>query len=772
MVLPAVRRQFTGLVLAILVFSCRETPPRSSPGPMAGSEPPGGALTTDGYARPDSCGGCHRDLAASYRSVSMAQSFRRPGPEDVENGDGRRNRLDHAASGFIYEMRFVDGRFIQRRSERAAVGRPVRVFDREATFVVGSGRHARSYLHLDPTGEMTELPVTWYAQERAWGMSPGFDRSDQPDFFRPVTYACLFCHNGYPALPRGADSPLTPQLFPRDLPPGIDCQRCHGPGQRHADLANDRKAPFTEVRRSIVNPARLSPERQLDICMQCHLETTSSANWNGVVVFGRGVFSFRPGEDLAGYQWHFDHAPEAGRGDKFEIAHQAYRLRQSACFKASAGRMTCTTCHDPHRRPERPEEHFSSKCLGCHRLEECGPAAAAARARTSRAAARAPASRETPRGGEAPGCISCHMPPRRTDDVVHVTMTDHFIRRTHPPRHERLAPRAEATEAYRGPIGFYRQEEVPEGPVRDLALGVASVIDGVDPDRGLSLLEKGVAAIDPALPEPHFQLGLTLQSRGRLGEARDSLARAAELAPGNARILLALANVLAAVGKEQEALARYDQAIAAWPGASEAHTNAGGLLARAGRLSEALERYDRAIAIKEDNAQAHASRGAVLARLGRRDEAEAALREALRIDPREPSAASSLATALRERGDETGAVRALRDGAERNPSHTGLRARLAFFLATARDPRFRDGREALDLAESAVDSTGRQDPRALDALAAALAETGRTAEAVALAGEAERLAEAAGQDDQAAAIRARRLVYERGRPYRAGGTGD
>ena len=40
---------------------------------------------------------------------------------------------------------------------------------------------------LSPTGEMTELPVTWYAQERAWGMSPGFDRSDQPDFFRPVT---------------------------------------------------------------------------------------------------------------------------------------------------------------------------------------------------------------------------------------------------------------------------------------------------------------------------------------------------------------------------------------------------------------------------------------------------------------------------------------------------------------------------------------------------------------------------------------------------------
>ncbi len=769
---PAVRRRFAGLVLAIFVLSCREAPPPSAPAPGARGGTSGGALTTDGYARPDSCGGCHRDLAAAYRSVSMARSFRRPGPEDVENGDARKNRIDHALSGYIYEMRFVDGRFIQRRFERAAPGHPVRVFDREATFVVGSGRRARSYLHLGPSGEMTELPVTWYAQERAWGMSPGFDRRDQPDFFRPVTYACLFCHNGYPALPRGADSPLAPQLFPRDLPSGIDCQRCHGPGQRHVDLANDRKAPFIDVRRSIVNPARLTPERQMDICMQCHLETTSSAIWPGLVVFGRGVFSFRPGEDLAGYQWHFDHAPEAGRGDKFEIAHQAYRLRQSACFRASAGRMTCTTCHDPHRRPERPDEYFSSKCLGCHRLEECGPAAGTARARATRAAEGAPVSRGTPRREEAPECVSCHMPPRRTDDVVHVTMTDHFIRRTHPPRQERLAPRAEGTGAYRGPIVFYRKEEAPEGPERDLALGVASLLDDADPEHGLALLEKAVAALDPALPEPHFQLGLTLQSRGRLRQARASLERAADLAPGNARVLLALGDLLAAIGERDEALARYDQAIAAWPGGSEAHTNAGGLLALAGRLGEALERYDRAIAVKEDNAQGHASRGAVLARLGRGEEAEVALGEALRIDPREPSAASGLATALRARGDETGAVRTLRDGVRRNPSNAGLRARLAFFLATGRDPRIRDGREALDLAQSAVEATGRKDPRALDALAAALAETGRTAEAVALADQAERLARAAGQADQAAAIKARRMVYQRGRPYRTGGAGD
>jgi Flp pilus assembly protein TadD len=740
----------TGVALTILSLgSCVDAQHRDSLAPPAGGE-----LTTAGYAAPDSCGGCHRDIASSYRAVAMAQSLRRAGPEDAVRGDARANRIEHPPSGYVYEMRNEGGRFIQRRYERDERGRPVRVFDREATFVMGSGRHARSYLHLSPTGEMTELPVSWYARDRRWGMSPGFDRSDQPDFFRPVPYSCLFCHNGYPALPRGTDSPNAPQLFPRDLPAGIDCQRCHGPGQRHVDLASDRAAPFAELRRSIVNPARLTPERQMDICMQCHLETTSRAGWAGLVVFGRGVFSFRPGEDLAGYHWNFDHPAGAGRGDKFEIAHQAYRLRQSACFKASAGRMTCTTCHDPHRRPERPAEHYASKCLGCHHMEECGPARSAAQA----------AARGGGRG--TPDCVSCHMPPRRTDDVVHVVMTDHLIRRRHPPPQERLAPRQEADDAYKGPIVFYRPEEVPEGQSKDLALGVASVMGGVDVVRGMDLLEKAVAAIDPAQPEPHFQLGLFLKSSGRLEAARTSLERAADLAPANAHVLRALGDLLAAMGRREEALRRYDQAVAAWPSGAQAHTNAGGLLALAGRLEEALARLDKAVALQSDSATAHASRGAVLLRLGRRDEAEKELLEARRIDPREPAAASNLAKALLARGDEAGALQALRDGVAKNRSNPGLLARLAFLLATAGDPRIRNGREALDLARSAVDATARKDPRALDALAAALAETGGAAEAVALADEAGRLAAATGENDLAAAIAGRRRDYLAGRPFR------
>jgi len=140
--------------------------------------------------------------------------------------------------------------------------------------------------------------------------------------------------------------------------------------------------------------------------------------------------------------------------------------------------------------------------------------------------------------------------------------------------------------------------------------------------------------------------------------------------------------------------------------------------------------------------------------------------------PREPAVASNLANALLAKGDEAGALQALRDGISKNRSNAGLTARLAFLLATARDPRIRNGREAHGLARRAVEATARKDPHALDALAAALAETGRVTDAASIADEAGRLAAAAGEKDLEAAIAERRRGYLAGRPWRGAGSED
>ena len=205
--------------------------------------------------------------------------------------------------------------------------------------MLGSGNHARSYLHRTARGTLIELPLGWYSEKGGyWAMSPGFD-SRHPATRRLVSYECVFCHDGYPRIPAGHDAPGSEPVFSGDLPEGIDCQRCHGPGGNHVRhganrgrQSRDRFAP------SIVNPARLSPKLRMDLCMQCHLEPTSTAIPSLIRRFNRGPFSFTAGEPLGAFVLAFDHAPGARHDDKFEIVgSSAYRLRQSRCFLAEQG---------------------------------------------------------------------------------------------------------------------------------------------------------------------------------------------------------------------------------------------------------------------------------------------------------------------------------------------------------------------------------------------------------------------------------------------------
>ena len=59
------------------------------------------------------------------------------------------------------------------------------VDEKRIDLVVGSGNHARTYLHRTSEGKLTELPVSWYSEKGGyWAMSPGCDRSDPEDLTR------------------------------------------------------------------------------------------------------------------------------------------------------------------------------------------------------------------------------------------------------------------------------------------------------------------------------------------------------------------------------------------------------------------------------------------------------------------------------------------------------------------------------------------------------------------------------------------------------------
>jgi len=541
------------------------------------------------------CGGCHREIARSFRQTGMGRSASRPTAQNAVEDYRNHNTVEHRPSGRYYTMTERDGKFYQRRYQIGFDGKETNSVETQADFVIGSGNHAHTYLHRT-NGQLMELPVSWYAENGGhWAMSPGYDRADQKDFRRPVPEDCLFCHSAKASEPAP-----------------IDCQRCHGPGGAHVSAAGSGKASAEAIRRAIVNPGRLNRDRQLETCMQCHLETTSRYTPNAIRRYDRTSFSYRPGQPLGDYMLYFDHG-KADREDRFEIAHAAYRLRKSACFRAS--QMTCTTCHDPHRaiRGEQAVEHYKAVCRTCHATAH----------RTEKLA--------------SANCLECHMPKRRAEDAIHVVVTDHYIQR-HRPDRDLLAPLKELVEIDPGNVTLYYPERLPPTPENELYLAVAQVHD----IGGIARLEQGIQKYKPQRPEFYFELGEAYRKTGKNTDAIRWYEEALRRRPGDSAAAKQLVAALFATGQTTSATRLLERR----PADPITLTNLGNAYLQQSRLDQAERALRQALQLDPESPEAQNLLG--LARLERGDtkSAEACFREAIRILPEFAAAHNNLANLL------------------------------------------------------------------------------------------------------------------------------
>jgi predicted O-linked N-acetylglucosamine transferase (SPINDLY family) len=120
---------------------------------------------------------------------------------------------------------------------------------------------------------------------------------------------------------------------------------------------------------------------------------------------------------------------------------------------------------------------------------------------------------------------------------------------------------------------------------------------------------------------------------GRREEAVAAYDQALRLRPAYALAHLNRGAALERLGRPEEALAAYDEALRVAPDFAQAHVNRGAALGRQCRFEEAIADYDRASAIDPKLAEAHVNRGAALARLGRVADALASLDRGLRLRP-------------------------------------------------------------------------------------------------------------------------------------------
>ncbi|MEO8597742.1 MAG: tetratricopeptide repeat protein [Candidatus Solibacter sp.] len=688
---------------------------------------------TNAHVDSRQCETCHADIARTYRQTGMGRAFYRYTPQTATEAP-LDQPFHHEASDTYFSILQRAGKYFQRRWQTGFDGKETNVEEKSIDFVMGSGNHARTYLHLTPRNTLQQLPLGWYAEKGGyWGMNPGYDRPDYKGSSRVIHYECMFCHNAYPRIPAANQEAGAEAQYLPPLPEGIDCQRCHGPGERHIRAVQEPGATPEKIRAAIVNPARLTAERELEVCMQCHLETTSRRLPHSVLRLDRGPFSYIPGQPLGDFRLAFDRT--AGQNQDVEIAGaSAYRLRQSQCFLKSEGRLRCTTCHNPHdiARGTAAATASNKACIGCHT------------ATLGRVAAH----------NAAADCSGCHMPRRRTDDVVHVVMTDHQIVRRPPPG-DLLAEKAERHEtpatSYQGEVVPYYPQKLAATPNDELHAALAQVLEAANLAEGLPRLAGLIDKHRPALAAWYTGLGEAYRASGDLVKAIPRFEEAARRAPASQIVQLQLGNALMEAGEWAKAEAAFRKAKtlkpndpSAWgllgwtlwqqnlpakrveartsleaglkldpesadlhnhlgallmgsgdasgaerefraalkidPGAAEWHSNFGGLLASRGATAESRFHFERALLIDPNNASARLNYAKLFAASSDFAEAERQAQYAVEVDPNLAAAHELLGQLLNLRRDSEGALRELETAIRLKPDSVRARYELAVLL--------------------------------------------------------------------------------------------
>jgi len=618
-----------------------------------------GRAPDSGYVNSATCAGCHRDIFKTYRLTGMGRSFYRPSAENIVEDYKIHNTVYNSASDRTYTMLERAGKWYERRHQVGFGGKETNVVEKEVEYVIGSGNHARTYLYRDSEGHLVEMPVSWYSEKGGyWAMSPGYDRVNQEDFRRTIVNECFSCHNAYPQSVRASN--FTDPTFSDQVPEGIDCQRCHGPGGAHVEAAGSGRATPETIRRTIVNPARLDRDRQLETCFQCHLETTSRIP-SRFPRYDRAPSSYQPGEPLSDYFEYFDYAPGTGHDDKFEIAHAAYRLRQSTCFRSS--QMTCTTCHNPHRVPpvEEANRQYVAVCRSCH-----------ADTHGSERLAKA-------------DCVSCHMPKRRADDAVHVVMTDHYIHRTRQ-SHDLLAPFQEADfvslDTYSGKVIPYFPPRGSKDRDVQLYLDVAQVQASTDRLPNILRLQVDLEKSPPTRPEFYYELAEAYEKSGKHSEAIHWYEEALRYGPEFRPATDGLAVALIGFGDLNRAESVLEKAVASGPADAVALTDLGNVYLKQGKPDAAQRTLTRALNVNPETPEAQNLLGLALAQKQDLAGAERCFRAAISIQPELAAAHQNLANLLARSGDYVQALYHFEKAIASDPNNADTRDRYGLLLAT------------------------------------------------------------------------------------------
>jgi predicted CXXCH cytochrome family protein len=268
----------------------------------------------------------------------------------------------------------------------------------DIAFVYGSKWKQRYFTRRGD--DYVPLPAQWDVTHGVWKPYHVGDNTDwwvpfygKDNRERPTGPLCDGCHSvGYDVRTK------------RPVEWNVGCERCHGPGADHV------RAPSAA---NIIDPAKLSPQAENDVCLQCHTQGRPRAKLDGVYDWPVG---YRVGLALDDFWQLEDHAPGATTFTHFAdgTAHKN-RMQGNDFVQAKMYRrgVTCASCHDVHGTANPADLVFPAVevCTQCH--DDGGP--------------NGPRPGHTHHRAESAACVDCHM-PKIAQTIGDVMVRSHTFR--------------------------------------------------------------------------------------------------------------------------------------------------------------------------------------------------------------------------------------------------------------------------------------------------------------------------------------------------------
>ncbi len=333
--------------------------------------PTKGAAPREQYVGAATCAACHTVKTASQQTTPMAHAS-----VDAANSDILRahQRLNFQAGPYRYEIASGAGGSLYSVHEGAKCTAV------QLGWAFGYGEVGQTYVYQQ-NGSFYESRLSYYRELQGLDITTGHSHSTPRKLADAAgrlldpeeIQHCFGCHSTASTTSNRFD--LAHVIL------GVSCEACHGPGAQHT--AAMQAEDFEQGKKLIFNPRGLSPVASVEFCGACH-----RAKW-----------------DVA----------TAGLSGTLTVRFQPYRLETSKCWGESGdARLTCYSCHDPHKPLVHDLGSYDERCLKCH--------ASSTHAQSAQVAHAAPTCPVSDKN-----CVTCHMPKYELPEM-HSKFTDHRIR--------------------------------------------------------------------------------------------------------------------------------------------------------------------------------------------------------------------------------------------------------------------------------------------------------------------------------------------------------